>query len=549
MKSKLLSLLYNEILKQLKKTSIFLIIILIVLSAILPAILTNYIFKPSEDDYYMKYSQGNIVRLEELINKLNNITSVKDRVMLDFYKTELSVENLFKDKKVPKENWYFNSINSYINYMIKLKLFDFVEQGVAKEDIYEYGDINAAYISKVYSLSSEDFKKEKLSYIKFSEDFKKILLEEDYSLYLNYSIDELTIDLNKLEDEIKLYELELKKDPQNKDLLLYIEGSKESIEGLNNKKSIYQFSIDNKIDPKNGDWKYKNLLKTSNLYFDYNINLESKEIFESYNLGYSYDQHKKNFEEKKIKIKNQIDINWYSLNNDIPQPEFSDDSRNIILKYIEIYFILVILIGILIAGSIVSSEFSKDTIKILLIKPVSRIKVLFSKFLSVLVISFGTLFLSMVVLILSSLIVYGFNSISIPILINNTNGIQEISILLYMIPSFIYSSISLLFILSLSFSLSTLSKNTSIAVSLPISIYFASYLFTIFFVDRINSLGITFIPFISQSLLNTQKNLISYLSRSGALFNQNFGSLQLIIISIVLLIISFIIFHKKDIKN
>ena len=155
----------------------------------------------------------------------------------------------------------------------------------------------------------------------------------------------------------------------------------------------------------------------------------------------------------------------------------------------------------------------------------------------------------MIVLILSSMIVYGFNTISIPILINSLNGIQETSIFLHMIPNFIYSSISLLFILSLSFSLSTLSKNTSIAVSLPISIYFGSYLFTTFLVDHINNLGITFIPFISQSLLNTQKSLLLYLSRNGALFNQNFASLQLIILSIILLTISFIVFNKKDIKN
>ena len=239
MKCKLLPLIYNEITKQLKKISIFLIIILIVLSAFLPAFLTNYVFKPIEDDYYRLYSQGNIVRLQELVNKLNNVTNVKDKVLLDFYKAELSVENLFKDKKVPKDNWYYNSINAYKNCMIKLKLLNLVESGISKEDIFEYGEIDSVYISKIYSLSSENFEEEKSSYIKFSEDFKKILDDEDYLLYLNYNIKNTDENLNKLNEEIKLNEKELEKDPGNKDLIMNIESSKKNINFLNNNKNIY----------------------------------------------------------------------------------------------------------------------------------------------------------------------------------------------------------------------------------------------------------------------------------------------------------------------
>ncbi len=59
--------------------------------------------------------------------------------------------------------------------------------------------------------------------------------------------------------------------------------------------------------------------------------------------------------------------------------------RGILKIYFSEYGLFIIVMIVMIAGTIVSEEFNKGTIKLLLVRPYSRNKILLSKFITVLI--------------------------------------------------------------------------------------------------------------------------------------------------------------------
>ena len=76
---------------------------------------------------------------------------------------------------------------------------------------------------------------------------------------------------------------------------------------------------------------------------------------------------------------------------------------------------------IMVAGTIVSEEFNKGTIKLLLVKPYSRYKILLSKFLTILIMIVFSILVVIGMELLVGGILFGFDSLSIPVVEYNFN--------------------------------------------------------------------------------------------------------------------------------
>ncbi|NQX60195.1 ABC transporter permease [Paenibacillus qinlingensis] len=144
--------------------------------------------------------------------------------------------------------------------------------------------------------------------------------------------------------------------------------------------------------------------------------------------------------------------------------------------------IVVTLFTVIIAGDMVAGEFTWGTIKLLLIRPASRSKILISKYLTTLIFA-ATL---LVVLFLTALIVngfsYGFGRLSLPHLIVNAAGqVQEKNMLLYVLATYGLKLIELVMIVTLAFMISTVFRSASLAIGLSIFIMFAGQVITLLF--------------------------------------------------------------------
>ncbi|MCT2196868.1 ABC transporter permease [Paenibacillus sp. p3-SID1389] len=141
------------------------------------------------------------------------------------------------------------------------------------------------------------------------------------------------------------------------------------------------------------------------------------------------------------------------------------------LDQLSFLYYLVSIYAAVIAADIVAGEFTWGTIKLLLIRPWTRTKVLLSKLLAVLLF---TLAMSAVFFAIAL-------AVSFLIFPNEPSQYLEASPLSRILESLLYSYIDLLVIAAFSFMLSTVFRSSGIAIGLSIFILFAGNIFTLLF--------------------------------------------------------------------
>ncbi|RHW35677.1 ABC transporter permease [Neobacillus notoginsengisoli] len=162
----------------------------------------------------------------------------------------------------------------------------------------------------------------------------------------------------------------------------------------------------------------------------------------------------------------EIAIKEYRLKKDMAPPvgthvwSFVNNSQNFIS--------FVGLFTIVIAAGIVSSEFSWGTVKLLLIRPISRPKILLSKYLTVLLFGLGLLALLFVFSFLAGLILFGFSDSPSPHLVFSDGHVYERSMGLQLIAEYLLSSIDVLMVATMAFMISAVFRNSSLAIGISL---------------------------------------------------------------------------------
>lgn len=172
----------------------------------------------------------------------------------------------------------------------------------------------------------------------------------------------------------------------------------------------------------------------------------------------------------KRSLEKDIAINEYRIKHDLPPvDQFSDNAWS----YVKTNANLLQLVGvfvIIIASTIVSVEFKQGTIKLLLIRPPSRLKVLLSKYVTV---QLYSLLLVVVLFILSFIlgaIFFGLNSDYVHLVYQNGEVIER-SQFAQMV--FYYLAHCAMFVVlgTLSFAISTVFRSEAISIAISVLAY------------------------------------------------------------------------------
>ena len=152
------------------------------------------------------------------------------------------------------------------------------------------------------------------------------------------------------------------------------------------------------------------------------------------------------------------------------------DSRGFLLNVFSKYELFIIITIVIIAGAIVSEEFNKGTIKLLLVRPFSRAKILLAKFITVIV---TVLFIMVVTVILQFIvggIFFGFDSLSIPAVIydHSAGKLIEMGIFKNVLITGLGKLPIYVLLGTLAFALSTIFNNTPVAITITLMGYMAS---------------------------------------------------------------------------
>ena len=239
------------------------------------------------------------------------------------------------------------------------------------------------------------------------------------------------------------------------------------------------------------------------------------------------------------------EISKYIIENHV-DTEKADDLRGILSRFFNEFGLFIIVIVVMIAGTIVSEEFNKGTIKLLLVKPYSRNKILLSKFITVLII---TVFATVVVLgmeIIVGGLIFGFDSLSVPVIVYNfnTNMIQEINIFAYVGTQVLMILPSVILLATLSFALSTIFTNSPVAIALPLLGYMG--------VAVINQLAMQYNIGFLRYFVTLNWDFTQYLYGGMPLMEGSTPEFSVVICLLyffIMMIPTFAIFKKKNIKN
>ena len=496
----MINLIKNELIKIFKRKTIY--ILMIITFAFV--IFHNVIYKVANklvDSYNLEYSsitEKDYEEAKEEISKLNpnNSNDVDDYILL---KTEMDIYQISKNYK--KGSWQEYLINTDLMNTVSLM------------NNVKYKNHTIKNLEK-----SEDYQ----SLLKEYNNFLSIIKGNNWQVYAKYKI-------KQYQEENEILK-EFNDDENNS----YTE----------------QISENNKeIDSINLRLKYN--IAYGNNYFNeaisnYDKNLKS---FEEYNkekksqLGKKYNEYevKKNYKE----LKEQNEKYKYALENKYDYNNMNTLGYGLV-NVLSDYSTFILVITIVIAGSIVSSEFDKGTIKLLLVRPYNRWKILLSKYIASLLI----LIISIIFVIISEFLVggafFGFSSINVPNIIYNfnTNQIMYINTGKMMLLNIITSLPMFILLITLAFTISTIFTNTAVAIAIPILGYFSS--------EIINLLASNFKISFLKYFVTLNWNLSSYLFGGIGLYQgltMPFSITVCIIYLMIMIIASFIIFDKKNIKN
>lgn len=134
------------------------------------------------------------------------------------------------------------------------------------------------------------------------------------------------------------------------------------------------------------------------------------------------------------------------------------------------YSLFIIILIIIVAGTIVSEEFNKGTIKLLLVRPYSRVKILLSKYITCLIVLMCSIIFVALMQTVVGGIVYGFDSYKNPTVLYNyaTNSLNVVSMTGTLAIMAVAILPKLILLMTLAFTLSTVITNTPVAIAIPL---------------------------------------------------------------------------------
>lgn len=210
------------------------------------------------------------------------------------------------------------------------------------------------------------------------------------------------------------------------------------------------------------------------------------------------------------------------------------------------YIAIIVMVVVIVSGVSISEEFNKGTVKLLLVRPYSRTKILISKLIAV----FITMIITTVAILLLQFIiggiVYGFGTYMMNVVQFDftTNSIITLNIFAYLGLIFICKLPIFILIGTLAFALSTLFLNSPLAVALPILGYMGS--------DVINMIAISYKWDWVKYFVTPNWDLSQYLFAGTPMFSGisiEFSITICAIYFVIMLVASIVSFKKRNIKN
>lgn len=202
---------------------------------------------------------------------------------------------------------------------------------------------------------------------------------------------------------------------------------------------------------------------------------------------------------------------------------------------------VVSLLTIIIAAGIVANEFRWGTIKLLLIRPISRTKILISKYISVLIFAFITLLFVVGLSWITGALFFGVEGANPEIALSKSSGIESVSTISEVISAYGYGLVNLVMMTTFAFMISTIFRNSSLAIGTAIFLMMAGSMIVGIFEDR------PFAKYILFANTDLKQYADGYVWIEG--MTLGFSITVLLVYYVIFVGLSWIFFAKRDVAG
>lgn len=437
---------------------------------------------------YSAYSEGYIQYLDEELSNLdpNKPSDINKYVET---KSQKDLATLAKDYK--ETSWQAEVIGTVISPIIE------------EMNNYEYIDKN-----------NEALTTSKAQY----DEMLTALKNNDWKYFANKELDSLNTQIEELNTLIA-------QDSENEDL-------KTQLKSLELQKEVVNLRLDKNINY--GSDNYKSI---------------AVQNYRMYMGNYIQSSQGKNLtDEDKSEINGYLEnanLYKYDLYNDT-EYQNTATANYTFQNSIGTYIAIIVMVVVIVAGVSISEEFNKGTVKLLLVRPYSRTKILISKLIAVFITMLVTTVAILLLQFIIGGIVYGFGTYMMNVVQFDftTNSIITLNIFAYLGLIFICKLPIFILIGTLAFALSTLFLNSPLAVALPILGYMGS--------DVINMIAISYKWDWVKYFVTPNWDLSQYLFGGTPMFSGisiEFSITICAIYFVIMLVASIVSFKKRNIKN
>lgn len=233
-----------------------------------------------------------------------------------------------------------------------------------------------------------------------------------------------------------------------------------------------------------------------------------------------------------------IKFNEYYLANDINPNEQSlwdyvNSSASMVM--------LVTILTVIVAADMIAAEFTWGTIKLLLVGPASRMKIMMSKYISTMIFALLLLVIMFAAAFGAGAVLQGFDGLTLPHLTIGTDGlVQETSMIADSLQKYGYAVVSLFMYVTLAFMISAAFRSSSMAIA-----------FSLLFMLVGNTLTMILSSYSwSKYLLFANIDLTRYLPGSEPIrpeMTLGFSISMLVAYYVVFQLVSWLLFTKRDV--
>lgn len=383
----------------------------------------------------------------------------------------------------------------------------------------------------------------------------QVVENNDFPQFIDLRIKQEEDNIEDLKEQIEVQERLIIENPSQEEWVSdYIEQLKKQIEMIEtNNIPTLEYRLEKNIIPGEDIWQntalsqiemYRNELLHREIRSEEEFNKDMY-LIQEYK---TYQRYVKAMEAERDEISNKIIIAQRSLEADKPDMKFvPSGARSKTFNFLS-YATFVAMFAILVGGWLMASEFQQGTIRLLMIRPKTRTKILMSKFIGAFIITIAIYILGTLFNLITNGAFFGFSDFAYP----NFTISGEIDFFSYYLPKSLACTVPIIFAYALAFLLSVLIRNAAVAIIIPMAFFIGSYILSSIFIygnKAMHWIAYTPIPYLELSSYFSEYSNIAYALRRGIPLSFGYGIGLLLVLSAIFAVLSIVTFKRRDITN